>query len=121
MTIFSRLAAEGFDAAYVEPGPLLDENLARVAGLAIKHRIPTFGNYPYYAEKGLLLAYGGGADPVNERAAEYVDKILRGAKPGNLPITQPVKFNLEINLKTAKALKLVIPESFLRVADKVFR
>jgi putative ABC transport system substrate-binding protein len=119
--IFSRLAAEGFDAAYVEPGPLLDENLARVAGLAIKYRIPTFGNYPYYAEKGLLLAYGGGADPVNERAAEYVDKILRGAKPGNLPITQPVKFNLEINLKTAKALKLVIPESFLRVADKVFR
>ncbi len=118
--IFSRLAAEGFDAAYVEPGPLLDANLARVAGLAIQHRVPTFGSYPYYAEKGLLLAYGGDADPVNERAAEYVDKILRGAKPGNLPITQPVKFNLELNLKTAKALRLVIPESFLRFADKVF-
>lgn len=119
--IFARLAAEGFDAAYVEPGPLLDANLVRVAGLAMRHRIPTFGNYPYYAENGLLLAYGGDADPLNERAADYVDKILRGAKPGNLPVTQPVKFNLEVNLKTAKALSLVIPESFLVAADKVFK
>ena len=119
--IFPRLAAEGFDAAYVEPGPLLDANLARIAGLAIQHRVPTFGNYPYYVENGLLLAYGGDADPLNERAADYVDKILRGAKPGNLPITQPVKFNLEVNLKTAKMLRLVIPESFLLVADKVIR
>jgi putative ABC transport system substrate-binding protein len=119
--IFARLAAEGFDAAYVEPGPLLDANLARVAGLAIQHRIPAFGNYPYYAENGLLLAYGGDADPQNERAADYVDKILRGATPGSLSITPPVKFNLEVNLKTAKALKLVIPESFLLVADKVIK
>jgi putative ABC transport system substrate-binding protein len=119
--IFARLAAEGFDAAYVEPGPLLDANLPRVAGLAIQHRIPTFGIYPYYAENGLLLAYGGDADPLNERAADYVDKILRGAKPGNLPITQPVKFNLEVNLKTAKALRLVVPESFLVAADKVIK
>jgi putative ABC transport system substrate-binding protein len=119
--IFVRLAAEGYDAAYVEPGPLLDANLARVAGLAVQHRIPTFGNYPYYADNGLLLAYGGDADPLNERAADYVDKILRGAKPGSLAITQPVKFNLEINLKTAKALGLVIPESFLVAADKVIK
>ncbi len=119
--IFVRLQAEGFDAAYVEPGPLLDANLPRVAALAIKHRIPAFGNYPYYADNGLLLAYGGDADPVNERAADYVDKILRGAKPGNLAITQPVKFNLEVNLKTAKALGLAIPESFLVAADKVIK
>jgi putative tryptophan/tyrosine transport system substrate-binding protein len=119
--IFARLAAEGFDAAYVEPGPLLDANLPRVAGLAMRHRIPTFGNYPYYADNGLLLAYGGDADPLNERAADYVDKILRGAKPGSLAITQPVKFNLEVNLKTAKALGLVIPESFLIAADKVIK
>jgi ABC transporter substrate binding protein len=70
-----------FDAAYVEPGPLLDANLTRIAGLAMQHRVPTFGNYPHYAENGLLLAYGGDADPLNERAADYVDKILRGAKP----------------------------------------
>jgi putative ABC transport system substrate-binding protein len=119
--IFARLAAEGFDAAYVEPGPLLDANLARVAGLAVRHRVPAFGNYPYYVDNGLLLAYGGDADPLNERAADYVDKILRGAKPGSLPITQPVKFNLEVNLKTAKALGLVIPESFLLAADKVIK
>jgi putative tryptophan/tyrosine transport system substrate-binding protein len=119
--IFARLAAEGYDAAYVEPGPLLDANLARIAGLAMRHRIPTFGNYPYYADNGLLLAYGGDADPLNERAADYVDKILRGAKPGSLAITQPVKFNLEINLKTAKALGLAIPESFLVAADKVIK
>jgi putative ABC transport system substrate-binding protein len=119
--IFARLAAEGFDAAYVEPGPLLDANLTRVAGLAMRHRIPAFGNYPYYADNGLLLAYGGDADPLNERAADYVDKILRGAKPANLAITQPVKFNLEVNLKTAKALGLVIPESFLLAADKVIK
>ena len=120
-TIFARLRTEGFDAAYVEPGPLLDANLARVAGLAIQHRLPTFGNYPYYADNGLLLAYGGDADPVNERAADYVDKILRGAKPGSLAITQPVKFNLEINLKTAKALGLVVPDAFLLRADKVIK
>jgi putative ABC transport system substrate-binding protein len=119
--IFARLAAEGFDAAYVEPGPLLDANLIRVAELAMRQRVPTFGNYPYYADQGLLLAYGGGADPLNERAADYVDKILRGAKPGSLAITQPVKFNLEVNLKTAKALGLAIPESFLLAADKVIR
>ncbi|HEY0913200.1 MAG TPA: ABC transporter substrate binding protein, partial [Bradyrhizobium sp.] len=119
--IFARLAAEGFDAAYVEPGPLLDANLTRVAALAMRHRIPTFGNYPYYADNGLLLAYGGDADPLNERAADYVDKILRGAKPGSLAITQPVKFNLEVNLETAKALGLAIPESFLLAADKVIK
>ncbi len=120
-TIFARLAAEGFDAAYVEPGPLLDANLVRVAALGMRHRIPTIGNYPYYAENGLLLAYGGDADPLNERAADYVDKILRGAKPGNLPVTQPIKFDLEVNLKTARALSLVIPESFLVAADRVFK
>jgi len=119
--IFARLAAQGFDAAYVEPGPLLDANLARVAGLAIRHSVPTFGNYPYYADNGLLFAYGGGADPLNERAADYVDKILRGARPGDLPITLPVKFNLEVNLRTAKALRLVVPQSFLLAADKVIK
>ncbi len=92
-----------------------------VAALGMRYRIPTFGIYPYYAENGLLLAYGGDADPLNERAADYVDKILRGAKPGNLPVTQPIKFNLEVNLKTAKALSLVIPESFLVAADRVFK
>jgi putative ABC transport system substrate-binding protein len=119
--IFARLAAEGFDAAYVEPGPLLDANQTRIAGLAMRHRIPTVGNYPYHAENGLLLAYGESADPLNERAAEYIDKILRGAEPADLPIEGPIKFNLVVNLKTAKGLGLPIPESFLLLADKVIR
>jgi putative ABC transport system substrate-binding protein len=119
--IFARLAAEGFDAAYVEPGPLLDANQTRIAGLAMRHRIPTVGNYPYHAENGLLLAYGEAADPLNKRAAEYIDKILRGAKPGDLPIEGPIKYILVVNLKTAKALGLVIPESFLQLADKVIK
>src|SRR5882757_3341721 len=116
--IFARLAAEGFDAAYVEPGPLLDANQTRIAGLAMRHRVPTVGYYAYHAENGLLLAYGEAANPLNGRAAEYIDQILRGAKPGELPIEGPVKFNLAVNLKTAKALGLSIPESFLLSADK---
>jgi ABC-type uncharacterized transport system substrate-binding protein len=119
--VFTRLAAEGFDAAYVEPGPLLDANQTRIAALAMRHRIPTVGNYAYHAENGLLFAYGEDATPLNVRAAEYVDKILRGAKPGDLPIEGPVKFNLVLNLKTAKALGLVIPQSFLLSASKVVR
>jgi len=119
--IFARLAAQGFDAAYVEPGPLLNENQTRIAALALRHRIPTIGNYSYHAENGLLFAYGEAADPLNERAAEYVDRILRGAKPGDLPVEGPVKFNLVVNLKTAKALGLVVPESFLLSANKVIR
>jgi putative tryptophan/tyrosine transport system substrate-binding protein len=119
--IFARLAAEGFDAAYIEPGPLLDANQTRVAGLAVRHRVPTVGNYPYHAENGLLLAYGEAADPLNRRAAEYIDKILRGAKPADLSIEGPIKFNLVVNLKTAKALGLVIPESFLLLANKVIK
>ena len=74
--IFARLAAQGFDAAYVEPGPLLNENQTRIAALALRHRVPTIGNYSYHAENGLLFAYGEAADPLNERAAEYVDRIL---------------------------------------------
>jgi len=119
--IFARLAAEGFDAAYVEPSPLVDANQTRIAGLAMRYRIPTVGNYIYHAENGLLFAYGEAANPLNGRAAEYIDKLLRGAKPGDLPIRGPVKFNLSVNLKTAKALGLSIPESFLLSADKVIK
>lgn len=120
-TIFARLAAEGFDSAYIEPGPLLDANQTRVAALAMRHRVPTVGNYGYHAENGLLFAYGENADSLNVRAAEYIDKILRGANPGGLPVEGPVKFDLVINLKTAKALGLEIPQSFVVSASKVIK
>jgi putative ABC transport system substrate-binding protein len=119
--IFARLAAEGFDAAYVEPGPLLDANQTHVAQLAMRHRVPTVGDYPYHVENGLLLAYGEDANRLNERAAEYIDKILRGAKPGDLAIERPFKFDLAVNLKTAKALGILVPETILRFANKVIK
>src|SRR5260221_4581325 len=117
--IFVRLAAEGFNAAYVEPGPVLDANQARVASLAVRHRIPTVGDYPYHAENGLLMVYDEDANRLNESAAGYIDKILRGAKPGDLPVEAPIKFNLVVNLKTAKALGIPIPDSFKLLANKV--
>jgi putative ABC transport system substrate-binding protein len=117
--LFARLAAEGFNAAYVEPGPLLDANQALVASLAMRHRIPTVGDYSYHAENGLLMVYDEDANRLNESAAGYIDKILRGAKPGDLPVEAPIKFNLVVNLKTAKALGITIPDSFKLFANKV--
>jgi putative ABC transport system substrate-binding protein len=117
--IFSQLEAEGFDAAYVTSNPLSSANLSRIVALGIQHRIPTVGDNAVLAEKGLLFAYRDDGVSSSERVAEYVDKLLRGAKPGDLPIEFPTKFNLVVNLKTAKLLGLVIPESFLLRADRV--
>ena len=117
--IFARLTAEGFDAAYINPDALAAANLGRIVELSKRYRIATVGDQTVFAEYGLLLAYGEDADPLYARAAEYVDKILRGAKPGDLPVEQATKFNLVVNLKTANALGLVIPEAFLLRADKI--
>ena len=117
--IFAQLDEKGFGAAYIAPGPLAQANLTRIAGLGIRHRIATLGDFPLYPEKGILLAYGEENDPISVRAAEYVDKLFRGAKPGDLPIEQPTKFSMVINIATAKALGLAIPEAVLPRADKV--
>ena len=82
-------------------------------------RLPTMLNAEEYVEAGGLLSYGPNFPDLYRRAAEYVDKILRGAKPADLPIEQPIKFDLIVNLTTAKALGLTIPESFLIRADRV--
>jgi putative tryptophan/tyrosine transport system substrate-binding protein len=91
----------------------------RVAELAIKHRLPTMSNLKDVVEAGGLMSYGPSFDDLYRRGAIYVDKILKGAKPGDLPIEQPTKFELVINLKTAKALGLTIPPSLLARADQV--
>ncbi len=92
---------------------------ARIAELGLKHRLPTMTHEPGFAKEGGLVQYGPSVSENWRRAAGYVDKILKGAKPGDLPVEQPTKFELVINLKTAKALGLTIPQSLLLRADQV--
>jgi putative ABC transport system substrate-binding protein len=92
---------------------------ARIASLAAKARLPTVSSGREGAEAGYLMTYGLSGTYVFRRAAGYVDKILKGAKPADLPIEQPTKFEFVINLKTAKALGLTIPPSLLLRADQV--
>jgi len=87
--IFAHLAAQHFDAAYIFADPLSILNIARISQLALRHRIPTVGEYPGWAKDGLLLTYGQDLLWTNSRASEYVDKILRGAKPSELPVVPP--------------------------------
>jgi putative tryptophan/tyrosine transport system substrate-binding protein len=86
---------------------------------ATRNRLPVISMYAELAEVGGLMAYGPNIPDIYRRAATYVDKILKGAKPGDLPIDQPTKFDLVINVKTAKALGLTIPRSLLQRADHV--
>ncbi len=92
-----------------------------VIDLAATHRIAAIYELRVFVEPGGLMSYGVNASEMQRRAAGYVDKILRGAKPGNLPVEQPTKFELVINLKTAKALGLTIPPSLLGRADEVIQ
>ena len=92
---------------------------ARIVTLAAKHRMPAIYPEREYADDGGLLAYGANVPDNFRRAAGYVDKILKGDGPGDLPIQQPVKFELIVNLKTAKALGLTIPPAILARADEV--
>jgi putative ABC transport system substrate-binding protein len=90
-----------------------------IIALAARYRVPTIFNDPIYAELGGLIAYGTDFPELFRQAAEYIDRVLKGAKPGELPIQQPTKYELVINHKTANALGLTIPESVLSLADKV--
>jgi len=95
------------------------QQLGQIAKLAAKHRLPSISGYRQYVEAGGLMSYGQNAGESFRRAAIYVDKIFKGAKPGDLPIEQPTTFELYINGKTAKALGLTIPQSLRISADKV--
>jgi len=109
----------GAQALYVCPDALVNANIDRINTLALGRRLPTIHPFRDYLGAGGLMSYGANNVDLFRRAAEYVDKILRGAKPGDLPIEQPTKFELVINLTAAKALGLTIPESFLLRADEV--
>ncbi len=107
------------DALYVPGDAVFTTNRIRIITLTLNARLPTIYNSREYVEAGGLMSYGPNSPDLYRRAADYVDKILRGAKPGDLPVEQPTKFDLIINLTTAKALGLTIPESFLLRADEV--
>src|SRR5262249_712452 len=106
-------------ALYVAPDPLMFTHRVQINNLALGARLATISFAREYVEAGALMSYGPNYVDLFRRAADYVDKILKGAKPGDLPVEQPTKFELIINLTTAKALGLKIPESFLLRADEV--
>jgi putative ABC transport system substrate-binding protein len=106
-------------ALYVCADAMINANVARINALALSARLPTIHAFRDFLGSEGLMSYGANNADLFRRSAEYVDKILRGAKPGDLPIEQPTKYELVINLKTAKALGLTIPESFLLRADAV--
>jgi putative ABC transport system substrate-binding protein len=110
---------ERADALYLCPDPLMNSNRTRINILAVGARLPTMHGVREYVEVGGLMSYGANVPDQYRRAADLVDKILRGAKPADIPVEQPTKFDLVINLTTAKALGLTIPESFLLRADEV--
>jgi putative ABC transport system substrate-binding protein len=107
------------DALFIIAHPVTVTNLKRIAGVAAKSRLPSIFQLSEFADAGGLVTYGPDRADLFRRAATYVDKILKGAKPGDLPIEQPTKFELVINLKTAKALGITIPQSVLARADRV--
>ena len=107
------------DALYLCPDPLMNTNRTRINILAVGARLPTMHGAREYVEAGGLISYGANLPDHFRRAAELVDKILRGAKPADLPVEQPTKFNLIINLTTAKALGLEVPPTLLARADEV--
>jgi putative ABC transport system substrate-binding protein len=107
------------DALFVCVDPLTNTHRAAITNLAIGARLPTMYGQQLYVTAGGLMSYGPTIVDLFRRAGDYVDKILRGAKPADLPVEQPTKFDLAINLTTAKALGLKIPESFLLRADEV--
>jgi putative ABC transport system substrate-binding protein len=116
---FETMTRDHADAFVASESPLNVEHRRSIAEYAIQKRLPTAFGHRAFVDAGGLISYGASFDNLPRQAATYVDKILKGAKPGDLPVEQPTKFELVINLKTAKALGLTIPPSLLQRADQV--
>jgi len=116
---FEAIGRDRLGGLLVVGDPILGNRRARIAELAIAHRLPTSGTHRGWAEGGLLMSYGTDFVELFRHGAVLVDKILKGAKPANLPVEEPTKFELVINLKTARKLDLAIPPSLLQRADQV--
>jgi putative ABC transport system substrate-binding protein len=108
-------------ALYIATDPLINANRARINAWARGARLLTMSGYREFTRAGGLISYGANYSALFRRAAEFVDKVLHGIKPGDIPVEQPTKFELVINLKTAKALGLTIPETLLATADEVIQ
>jgi putative ABC transport system substrate-binding protein len=120
-TAFRAIRKGGADGVFVLAGPVLTLHRIRVVGLAAKSGLPAIYNFPEFVDAGGLMTYGVNQNDLARRAATYVDKILKGAKPGDLPVEQPTKFELVINLKAAKQVGVTIPPNVLARADRVIR
>ena len=118
---FAAMTRESAQALYVTPDPVFFRDHKLLINLAAKHRLPALHDWREVAENGGLIAYGPSLVDLNRRSAHYVDRILKGAKPGDLPIEEPTKFELLVNLGTARDLGLTIPPSVLLRADEVIQ
>jgi putative tryptophan/tyrosine transport system substrate-binding protein len=116
---FAAMGKEDLGALLIIGDPTVSVHRSRITELAVKTRLPAISTVREWAETGLLMAYGTSFQELWRRAATYVDKILKGAKPGDLPVEQPTKFDLVINLKTARAMSLTIPPSVMLRADHI--
>jgi putative tryptophan/tyrosine transport system substrate-binding protein len=116
---FSTVAGERADALLIFPSPMLFNQRKRIVDLAAEHRLPIMAMGKEFVQLGGLMSYGADIIDFNRRCVAYVDKILKGAKPADLPVEQPTKFELFINLKTAKTLGLAVSPSLLARADEV--
>jgi len=117
--LFSTATHEGADAVLILGSPAFFPERKRLAELAAQHRLPASFQRPAYVDAGGLMSFGADIDYLYRRVADYADRILKGAKPADLPVEQPTKFELVLNLKTARALGLTIPPSLLLRADQV--
>jgi putative tryptophan/tyrosine transport system substrate-binding protein len=119
--VFASVGKQRIDGVYVSPGALVNTNQKRIAELAIKRKLPTLFGRSEVVDEGGLMYYGADLADSYRQVAWYVDKILKGAKPADLPVQQPKKFELVINLKTAKQIGLEIPQWTLMKADRVIK
>jgi putative ABC transport system substrate-binding protein len=119
--VFAALNKQRPDGLYLSGGRLMNDSQTRVVGFALKSRLPSTYYYREAVDAGGLMYYGADLADSYRRVATYVDKILKGAKPGDLPVEQPTKFELAINLKTAKQIGITIPQKVLARADKVIK
>jgi putative ABC transport system substrate-binding protein len=120
-TAFGAASKARADAVLVLGGAVLNSHRTQIADLAVKSRLPAIYHRQEFVEDGGLMSYDANPNDLARRAATYVDKILKGAKPADLPVEQPTKFELIINLKAAKQIGLTIPPNLLARADKVFK